>query len=192
MRKEIRTRLQPLDSSHRAATRPSAAQEKPHRDGPAGWRHGSIDSGPRLEDWQVAAASGEIRNALLVGDWSEAIRAMLSARGEQIDTKGLGFEPNESAPALTDIEADYVAALAECHLSRTDLIVGAQELARLSRWTPELTESANDRAAFFEGKKFAGTAAKSLSARREFNLSKRIENLRDKMRREANKKSEVA
>lgn len=145
----------------------------------------AIDEGERLAGEPVRLAAERIRAALLIGDWSGAVYAMLSARGGVVDAKGLEIEPNERGPMLSDIEADYVVALCECHLTRTDLVVGAQELCRLSRWTAELAEAARDRAEWTSGPR-GGTAAMSMSVRRKLHHEIRISYLR------SSKKGEVA
>ena len=137
-----------------------------------GWNHGTIDNGPRLTESQASAASEAIRAALLAGNWLGAVSAMLAARGEAVNAKGLELIPNSSAPILDEAEADYVVALCDCHLTRTDLVVGAQEIVRLSWWSEEFTEAANDRAKWLLSPKF-GTAAKSLGARRDLERTTR-------------------
>lgn len=177
MSERISTRATMSSPAKRVASTPSAIGGKPYRPGVAGWRHGSIDEGERLSGRAVAAASDAIRAALLIGDWPGAVAAMLSARGEPVNAKGLEIEPDERGPALTAAEADYVAALSECHLTRTDLVVGAQELCRLSRWTAELSEIATDRARYIKGKK-VGTASMSMSIRRRLHHEIRLSYLR--------------
>lgn len=184
MSERISTRATMSSPDKRVANKPSQVGGNYHK-GPAGWRHGSIDEGERLVGEPVRLAAERIRAALLIGDWPGAVYAMLSARGGIVDAKGLEIEPNERGPVLTDIEADYVVALCECHLTRTDLVVGAQELCRLSRWTAELAGIALDWAKHTKGKK-VGTAAMSMSVRRKLHHDIRISYLR------SSKKGEVA
>lgn len=163
MSERIKSRATMSSPDRRVANKPSQVGGK--KKGPAGWRHGSIDEGERLVGEPVRLAAERIRAALLIGDWPGAVAAMLSARGGIVDAKGLEIEPNERGPALTDVEADYVVALCECHLTRTDLVVGAQELCRLSRWTAEMSEAARERAESISGPR-VGTAAMTMAVRR--------------------------
>ena len=168
-----------LTRPDRMTARTPSQSTRPHRAGPAGWRHGSIDEGDRLDADSARLASERIRAALLIGDWPGAVAAMLSARGGIVDAKGLEIEPNERGPALTDVEADYVVALCECHLTRTDLVVGAQELCRLSWWSAELSLVALDRARWIAEPR-QGTASKGMAERRAVERLSRAEYFQQK------------
>lgn len=176
----IATRASMCRPDKRSAVTPSSTTRKPHRDGPAGWRHGSIDEGERLEAAAVASAAHLIRVAVLAGDWSGAVGAMLGARGEQVNAKGLQIAPNERGPALTDVEADYVVALSECHLTRTDLVVGAQELCRLSWWTKDLSYAAEYRWRWVNEPKLGATSGMSMAERRATERSARAKYFRNR------------
>ena len=143
MSERIKTRASMSNPVRAAAVRAS------ERASPAGaarsWRHGMPDSGPRLTAEQQAVTSRAIRDALLRGKWSEAIETILCARGERWSDMGLDLSVSDSAP-LSEIEADYVVAVAETHLARTDLAWCAWSLVWLSRVGGELARMAAERA----------------------------------------------